>query len=106
MNLIVNAMEALPAGGQIKIRVVQNQAIGTVDIIFADNGPGISPENQKKIFDPFFTTKDMGNGLGLSVSHGIIESHGGKLTVHCPKEGGTVFTVRLPIGEKPEGHDN
>jgi len=106
MNLIVNAMEALPAGGQIKIRVVQNQAIGTVDIIFADNGPGISPENQKKIFDPFFTTKDMGNGLGLSVSFGIIENHGGKLTVHCPKEGGTVFTVRLPIGAKPESHDN
>jgi len=104
MNLIVNAMEALPAGGRLDIRVLHNRAIGAVDIVFADNGPGISKENQEKIFDPFFTTKDMGNGLGLSISLGIIENHGGKLTVQCPEKGGTVFTVRLPIGEEPEHH--
>ena len=105
MNLIVNAMEALPAGGRLDIRVVYNAAFRTVDIIFTDNGPGISKEIQEKIFDPFFTTKDMGNGLGLSISLGIIENHGGKLTVHCPEAGGTVFTVRLPMGEEPEDHD-
>lgn len=104
MNLIVNAMEALPEGGRLDIRVVHNREIGAVDIVFADNGPGISQENQEKIFDPFFTTKDMGNGLGLSISLGIIENHGGKLTVHCPEKGGTVFTVRLPMGEEPESH--
>jgi len=102
MNIIVNAVEALPGGGRLRIRVAYDRAIGAVDIMFADNGPGISKEHMEKIFDPFFTTKDMGNGLGLSISLGIIDNHGGTLTVYCPDEGGTVFTVQLPLGEEPD----
>ena len=67
-----------------------------------DNGPGISPEQQKKIFDPFFTTKPVGEGtgLGLSISHGIIERHGGKIEVESSSDKGTTFTISLPIDAK------
>jgi two-component system NtrC family sensor kinase len=65
-----------------------------------DNGPGIAPHLQARVFEPYFTTKPtgMGTGVGLAVSLGIVEAHGGTLTVQCPSAGGAVFTVALPVG--------
>jgi signal transduction histidine kinase len=62
-----------------------------------DTGCGIAPENLSKIFDPFFTTKEDGVGLGLSVSHGIIQEHNGTIDVESEKGAGTVFHVQFPL---------
>lgn len=95
MNLAVNAQAAMPDGGTLYITATSDDR----DIIvrFRDTGCGIPPENMSKIFDPFFSTKPQGTGLGLFVSHGIIEAHHGKIEVESKINVGTQFTVRLPI---------
>jgi len=64
---------------------------------FKDNGIGISPDIIDKIFDPFFTTKNVGTGLGLAVSHKIIQDHDGMIEVESQKNNGTTFSIKLPI---------
>ena len=107
-NLLINALDATPSGGQVVIRV--REARDWADsgrrgtrITFADNGPGIPPELQRKVFEPFFTTKGQkGTGLGLWVSEGIVHKHQGRLRVRSTqKEGqsGTCFSVFLPAAE-------
>lgn len=99
-NIILNALEAMPDGGELLISsqiVLDNQF---VEIIFQDNGCGIPKENISKIFDPFFTTKGTtGTGLGLSVSYGIVQQHGGTITVQSEVGKGTIITIQLPINE-------
>ncbi|MDD5189876.1 MAG: ATP-binding protein [Dehalococcoidales bacterium] len=97
VNLMVNAVQATPEEGQITISTVR-AADGMVKIIFADTGVGIAPENMKKLFTPFFTTKGevKGVGLGLSVSYGLVERHGGKIEVESELGKGSAFTVLLP----------
>jgi signal transduction histidine kinase len=97
-NLILNAVQASHSGGKITIRTVRVDH--TCEIEVADTGSGISAEVRPHIFDPFFTTKRTGEGtgLGLSVSLGIVERHGGQLVVESEEGVGTVFTVKLPIG--------
>jgi two-component system NtrC family sensor kinase len=100
INILLNAIEAMPQGGTLTISsVIQDQMLA---IGFADTGAGIPEENLRKIFDPFFTTKKQGRGtgLGLSVSYGIIERHRGRLEVKSKVGKGTTFTIRLPIEEK------
>jgi len=101
MNLLVNAAQAI-GSGEGEVRVTTRCEGRTVMVCVCDNGPGISPEQQKKIFDPFFTTKPVGEGtgLGLSISHGIIERHGGKIEVESANGKGTTFTICLPIDAK------
>ena len=102
INLLVNAVEALPKeGGTVTITTACHG--DTVSIAFHDTGVGISREDQEKIFKPFFSTKPdvEGTGLGLSVSYGIIRSHGGDLTVSSSPGKGTTFTVILPVGSAP-----
>ncbi len=96
-NLILNACNAMPGGGSIKI-VVATDATGLVDVSFMDSGHGISPENLSKLFDPFFTTMPVGKGvgLGLSVSHTIIQQHHGMIEVQSELGKGSNFIVRLP----------
>ncbi len=96
-NLILNAVQATEAGGSITLRT--RTVNGHCEIDVADTGAGIPPEARPHIFDPFFTTKGTGEGtgLGLSVSLGIVERHGGKLTVESEVGKGTVFTVSLPL---------
>lgn len=98
LNLILNAVQATPAGGKIAIKIRKCGEACEVEV--ADTGSGIPPEIRPHIFDPFFTTKRTGEGtgLGLSVSLGIVERHGGQLLVESEVGEGTVFTVRLPIG--------
>ena len=96
-NLILNACNAMPEGGLLKIAVEANSA-GQVEIHFMDTGGGVPPENLSKIFDPFFTTMPVGKGvgLGLSICHTIIQQHQGVIEVHSQVGKGSTFIVRLP----------
>ncbi len=98
INLILNAIQAMEAGGLLNINAcaAENQAGFYFEV--SDTGNGIPPQDLGKIFDPFFTTKDVGkgSGLGLSVSHGIIKQHGGRIEVKSDVGQGSTFTVFLP----------
>ncbi|MCZ7544088.1 MAG: response regulator [Anaerolineae bacterium] len=95
LNLTLNAIEAMPEGGTL--RVVSAEENGCVVVTFADTGVGIASENLSRLFEPFFSTKHEGTGLGLSVSYGIIEAHGGAIEVASEFGQGATFRVRLPI---------
>ncbi|MBW2525412.1 MAG: HAMP domain-containing histidine kinase [Deltaproteobacteria bacterium] len=98
MNLILNAVDALPEKGKIDIALADDQREGFVSVDITDNGPGIPDHVLSRIFDPFFTTKPQGKGtgLGLSVSRGIVRKLGGYLLVASRLGRGTTFTVVLP----------
>jgi two-component system NtrC family sensor kinase len=106
LNMIINALEAMPQGGRLEMatRHVSERGHGKkasadsfVEIEFADTGVGIPAEHINNIFDPFFTTKSKGMGLGLSVSYGIVERHRGQIQVDSKVGEGTTFIVRLPV---------
>jgi PAS domain S-box-containing protein len=95
VNLIVNAVDAMPKGGRLSIGCVREGA--RLQLRFADTGTGMPEDVRQKIFDPFFTTKGaQGTGLGLSVSYSIIERHDGSISVASELGGGTIFTIDLP----------
>ena len=99
LNLTMNAIQAQPDGGQVRIRVGRQEE--DLVITVADDGEGIEPEHLSRIFEPFFTTKSAGKGtgLGLSIVQGIIEEHGGAISAASEPGRGTEFTVVLPAGE-------
>lgn len=97
INLIINAVEASQPGGQVKVTTRLNQSDRKVAIEVSDKGQGIDEDTVARIFDPFFTLKEAGNGLGLSITHGIIEQHGGTIDVTSTPNKGTAFIVTLPI---------
>jgi two-component system NtrC family sensor kinase len=101
MNLLVNAAQAIDAAGG-EVCITTRCEGGTVRVLISDTGGGIAPEYLSKIFDPFFTTKPVGEGtgLGLSTSYGIVERHGGKISVESRLGEGTTFTVVLPVDAK------
>jgi two-component system, NtrC family, sensor kinase len=96
MNLILNARDAMPNGGRISIRtrLVENSLV----VDFRDTGIGMAPEIIARIYDPFFTTKDVGQGtgLGLALSYGIVQEHGGRIFVESRLGEGAHFTIKLP----------
>jgi signal transduction histidine kinase len=96
INLIQNAIQAMPDGGELSLTSSQNRK--WVDITIEDTGVGIPRKNLSKIFDPFFSTKPEGEGtgLGLSVSYGIITQHKGKIEVKSKVNKGTTFTIKIP----------
>lgn len=102
MNLIINAGQAMPDGGTLRIATSSQGGYVTIEI--SDTGVGISAEQVENIFDPFFTTKGRtkGTGLGLSISSGIVESHGGTINVHSQVGEGTTFVLRLPVSLEDE----
>jgi CheY-like chemotaxis protein len=103
-NVIFNAVDAMPEGGQITLST-QPQSEGWVEIRISDNGIGMTEEVKKKVFDPFFTTKGVTNsGLGMSVSYGIIKRHGGEILVESDRGKGTSFIIHLPTGYEEEEH--
>ena len=111
LNLVLNAIQAMPDGGQVRIRTALRgvrdgngtgplPAGAEVEVEVTDNGPGIPAQLREEIFKPFVTTKHRGTGLGLSVSRRIVEEHGGRITVECPPGGGTTFRILLPVGTR------
>jgi len=113
LNIVINALDATEPGGSITVTT----GIGVsadkpdqkgIEIVCTDTGCGIPPENLDRLFDPFFTTKEIGQGtgLGLSVSYGIVEHHGGTIWVKSKVGRGSTFTVWLPIEEESRGYEN
>jgi PAS domain S-box-containing protein len=115
INLFLNAIEAMNGPGKVTVRFFQRQerlseeeepkAYAVAEI--SDNGPGMPPHDVERVFDPFFTTKDSGTGLGLSLSHRIVDEHGGFLRVESTVGEGTRFWVLIPLADetdKPRGN--
>lgn len=102
VNLVINARQAMPTGGRLKVEVKDSSDGDMVEVRIADSGLGIAPENLRQIFEPFFTTKQPdeygrgGTGLGLSVCRQIIEQHHGRIRVESVVGKGSTFTVKLP----------
>ncbi len=101
LNLLLNAKDAMPNGGRLRVATLAN---GHVEALVSDSGNGIAPEHLKRIYDPFFTTKTTprpgerrGTGLGLSVSYGIIQEHAGKIHVESSIGAGTTFHLEFPL---------
>jgi signal transduction histidine kinase len=115
LNLLNNAIHAMPSGGQLKVRL--NRTVRRKEglelaapaeylvLEICDNGHGVPPELRDRVFEPFFTTKDtgQGTGLGLAVSLGIVKDHDGWIEVGDPPEGGATFRVYLPLVSDPSG---
>lgn len=103
VNLIRNAIEAQPSNAKVRIRaMISPDSTEAVEVIVEDDGPGVGIEDEVRIFEPFYTTRlsEGGSGLGLSVAHGIIEDHAGRLWVENRSENdtqGTRFHVLLPL---------
>ncbi len=95
VNLIGNACDVLQQQPRKHIQVCGEEHDGLVVVTVSDTGPGIAPENLERVFDPFFTTTESGLGLGLSISHTIVQRLGGTLTVDNGHEGGAVFRLVL-----------
>ncbi len=97
INLLKNALEAMPQGGEITIA---SRVRGTnVEISVSDTGEGIPPEVAGNIFQPYFTTKEKGTGLGLAICQSIIQEHGGCLFADSTPGRGATFTIQLPLEE-------
>lgn len=103
LNLVINARQAMPSGGVLRVDVFVNPQSKMVEVKFADTGCGIAAEKLRLVFEPFYTTKrpdeggSGGTGLGLSVCRQIIEQHHGRIRVESLPGKGTIFTVKLPI---------
>ena len=94
LNVVLNAIQASPADGLVRIRVSTDPGSSTIEVI--DQGNGIPPEHASRIFDPFFTTKSRGTGLGLATSHRIVAAHRGTITAVPGSPTGTIFRIHLP----------
>ncbi len=108
LNLIINARQAMPGGGTVRVKVGLNASARLAEVAVADTGAGIAPADLRRIFEPFFTTKTGpdddglgGTGLGLAVCREIVESHRGRLRAESRIGQGTTFTLRLPACPEP-----
>jgi PAS domain S-box-containing protein len=111
LNLLINAVEAMPPGGLLHITASTEPSFGAgkemLSLTLSNNGPPIPPENIDKIFDPLFTTKSRGTGLGLFVAHNIIQQHGGALRAENLEGGqGVAFTLTLPVATIEDSHED
>lgn len=95
LNLLLNAEQAMPDGGQITLQAALEK--DAVRLAIIDTGKGIPPETLKKVFEPFFSTKRTGSGLGLPTTKRIVEAHGGTIAVESEVGKGTKFTLRFPV---------
>jgi two-component system, NtrC family, sensor histidine kinase HydH len=95
LNLLLNALQAMPDGGELSVRTTREGRMLVIAI--TDSGIGISPENLQRVFDPYFTTKSDGTGLGLAMSAKIVEEHGGTITISSVPDDHTEVRVLLPL---------
>lgn len=100
LNLCKNAFDVTPQGGRLTLRVQDDPDGQRVQFFVVDEGPGIPAEDLCHIFEPFYTTKDHGTGLGLPISHRIVEGHGGALQVRSAEGAGTTFVISIPLQTK------
>lgn len=100
-NVVLNAIQASPRRGVVRIRSSREGRMGVLEV--ADEGPGIAVEDVPRIFDAFYTTKSRGTGLGLAISHRIVTAHGGTIDVQQATPTGSVFRIRLPLAETVSG---
>jgi PAS domain S-box-containing protein len=100
LNLVLNALEAMPEGGELSLRAAVED--GKLRVVVRDSGPGIPPEIQDHIFRPYFSTKDRGTGIGLTLAEKLVRQHRGQLDFRTAP-GGTSFTITLPINEQNGG---
>jgi signal transduction histidine kinase len=104
LNIILNAIQAMPDGGELDISTGRwrSEAAEGVEIAIRDTGTGIPKDDIRDIFQPFFTTKEEGTGLGLAISYGIVKEHDGIIEVESEVGQGTTFRIFLPEGTPPE----
>jgi signal transduction histidine kinase len=102
LNLLVNAESAMRGAELRHLSVITRRKKRAVVIVVSDTGHGMAPSVSQRVFEPFFTTKPPGEGtgLGLSVSYGIIQAHGGTISVESTPDVGTTFTISLPLYEE------
>ncbi len=101
LNLVINAIQALPEGGTVVVRTAVGD--GRIRLVVEDDGPGLSEEALRRAFEPFFTTKEQGTGLGLSIAFRIASAHGGELRGENRPEGGARFVLELPLEPADSG---
>jgi two-component system NtrC family sensor kinase len=97
LNIVINAVDAMPSGGDLWLETGLSKDGEWVLVSFRDTGPGMSADQIANLFEPFYTTKSDGTGLGLAISYGIIERHGGEIEVQSPSGEGAKFIVKLPV---------
>jgi signal transduction histidine kinase len=95
LNLVLNALDAMPNGGTLTVRSVRQA--GSIELEVVDTGPGLSADALGRAFEPFYTTKPAGTGLGLAIVYRIAEVHGGRVAAHNHPDGGARFTLSLPV---------
>jgi signal transduction histidine kinase len=105
LNLVLNGMEALSAGGRLTVTTSYAADTRTVTIVIEDTGAGMSDETLSRMFDLFFTTKSQGTGLGMALARSVIDLHAGELAINSAVGKGTRVTVRLPVEPAPAGPD-
>ena len=94
-NLVLNAMDAMPAGGVLMLRTTHSE--GHVDLEVSDTGTGLTPEECERLFTPYYTTKQHGTGLGLAIVQSVVSDHGGRISVESETGVGTSFHIDLPV---------
>lgn len=100
-NVIDNALHYSPAGGTVRVQTTLEQGMLVCRVL--DDGPGVAAENLESVFVPFFTRRRGGTGLGLAIARGIVNAHGGEITLTNREEGGAVVTIRLPLAAEEQG---
>jgi signal transduction histidine kinase len=100
LNLLLNAVEAMPNGGILATKTSYDIKLGSVQITISDTGTGMDESVKRKVFQPFFTTKRKGSGLGLAITRRLVEQHGGQIYLESDPGKGTVFNIFLQVNEK------